>query len=215
MSEFPDDVKTVADGIAADIPSTVRKGNRPFISNVIARAIMADRATLSSAAVAEREPAYWAVHSKTGMHIGLWPHKSDADEALRGYEGGTITTLYLDPPPVSELGAENARLKARIAELEDASDETEIENGLTSDGSLWRWWSSKCREVAAKNTRLEAHLAEALKVLDELGRSPSPIQRLGAAVSRRDWQEVEAAYTVMRDVVEAARRVREGGKDDG
>lgn len=75
---------------------------------------------LSSAAVAERETAYWAVHSKTGMHIGLWPHKSDADEALRGYEGGTITALYLDPPPTSELEAEIARLRERVAELEKA-----------------------------------------------------------------------------------------------
>lgn len=77
------------------------------------------RAALSSAAVAEREPAYWAVHSKTGMHIGLWQHKSDADEALRGYEGGTIAALYLDPPPVSELEAENARLERDALKVGD------------------------------------------------------------------------------------------------
>ncbi|SCM73491.1 hypothetical protein KL86PLE_110088 [uncultured Pleomorphomonas sp.] len=43
------------------------------------------------------EPAYWAVHAASGVHIGLWPDKAHADEALREYEGGTITALYLAP----------------------------------------------------------------------------------------------------------------------
>lgn len=47
------------------------------------------------------EASYWAVHSKTGMHIGLWPNKSDADEALREYDGGRITALFASPIPQS------------------------------------------------------------------------------------------------------------------
>ncbi|WP_024898848.1 hypothetical protein [Brucella rhizosphaerae] len=44
------------------------------------------------------KPDYWAIHSKTGVHIGLWPDKADADEVLREYEGGTITPLFKSAP---------------------------------------------------------------------------------------------------------------------
>lgn len=47
------------------------------------------------------EPAYWAVHAASGVHIGLWANKAHADEALREYEGGTMTALHLAPVPAA------------------------------------------------------------------------------------------------------------------
>ncbi|WP_247997711.1 hypothetical protein [Brucella tritici] len=57
---------------------------------------LADRMVNGAGADAQPalEPDFWAVHSKTGVHIGLWPNKAHADEALREYEGGTITPLF-------------------------------------------------------------------------------------------------------------------------
>ena len=54
------------------------------------------------AAEAEREkvePDYWAVHTVTGSHIGLWKNQAFAREALKEFEGGTITPLYASQPP--------------------------------------------------------------------------------------------------------------------
>jgi hypothetical protein len=40
------------------------------------------------------KPSFYAVHTKTGMHVGLWRSKHLAEEALREYDGGTMTPLY-------------------------------------------------------------------------------------------------------------------------
>lgn len=48
-------------------------------------------------------PDFWAVHSATGIHIGLWPDKADAEEVLREYEGGAMTPLYKSATLVSSL----------------------------------------------------------------------------------------------------------------
>lgn len=40
-------------------------------------------------------------------------------------------------------------------ELRMAIDRIEIENGITYDGNLWRFWSEKAKELAEKNARLE------------------------------------------------------------
>lgn len=67
-------------------------------------------------------------------------------------------------------------------------------------------------DMYVKQHILAAHLAGANKALDMLGEPPSPIQRLGAAISRRDWREVEQEHAAIRDIVDASRRAREGGK---
>jgi hypothetical protein len=38
--------------------------------------------------------AWYALHSKTGAHVGLWTDKSTPERLLADYPGGTITTLY-------------------------------------------------------------------------------------------------------------------------
>lgn len=69
---------------------------------------LADRMVNGAGADAQPalEPDFWAVHSKTGVHIGLWPNKAHADEALREYEGGTITPLFrsLSSPDHADAG---------------------------------------------------------------------------------------------------------------
>lgn len=71
------------------------------------------------------------------------------------------------------------------------------------------------RKREVEINKLHAKLAEANKALDALGTPPSPIQRLGAAVSRRDWHEAEQAHEIIRDIIDAARRALTGEKDDG
>ena len=68
-----------------------------------------------------------------------------------------------------------AERDARIAELEAAIDEKEIASGLTSDGNLWRFWSSKAKDVAAKLAAAEAR-AEAAEAL--LKEQEAKIERL-------------------------------------
>ena len=41
------------------------------------------------------------------------------------------------------------------------------------------------------------------KALEALRTPPSPVQRLGAAISRRDWNEVEQAHAIIRDLLDA------------
>jgi hypothetical protein len=42
---------------------------------------------------------FYAVHSVTGSHIGLWKDEVFARNVLKEYEGGTITPLYTHPTP--------------------------------------------------------------------------------------------------------------------
>lgn len=192
------------------------------------------RSSLASAAVAEREPVAFTSDVALEMMRDHW-QKINVIGASRFASPINNIPLYLDPPPVSELEAENARLRlayntvtsaahiaatraeaaeARVAELESANDKIEIENGLTSDGSLWRWWSKKCREVASKNTKLEARLAEALKALEqaatwlrggdydtrggliEMDRLASVCEATPPApkVTEEEWREIEQAF---------------------
>lgn len=178
MSEFPDDVKMVADGIAADIPSTVRKGNRPFISNVIARAIMADRAALSSAAVAEREP-YGYVDEKSGCFYA--DHTPNPDG---------LTAVYLDPPPTSELEAENARLRderyVAVAAMVRSHERSEA---------------------------VEARLAEAMKALGPFAKAGELFPGEDADFDQCIYRPAAGdEYALSGNHLRAARRVLEGGK---
>lgn len=45
------------------------------------------------------KPAYWAVHSVTGVHIGLWPKVEDAMKVWQEYPDGKLTPLYASPQP--------------------------------------------------------------------------------------------------------------------
>lgn len=71
-----------------------------------AAAISAWNRRASTRASEAAEPDFWAVHSSTGAHIGLWPAKVDAEAVVRGGTGYTITPLYAapHPSPVSEEG---------------------------------------------------------------------------------------------------------------
>lgn len=104
-----------------------------------------------TASDAEREPDFWAVHSRTGVHVGLWRDKDDAENALKQYMGGTITALYAAPLPLTDLEAENARLKAEVERLRELASELPIV------------------KYALRAT--EARLAEALKALEEAKRT--------------------------------------------
>lgn len=42
---------------------------------------------------------FYAIHSATGSHIGLWNDEVFARNVLKEYEGGTITPLYTHPTP--------------------------------------------------------------------------------------------------------------------
>jgi len=76
------------------------------------------------------EPDLWAVHSKTGVHIGLWPIKAHADEVLREYEGGTITPLYRTTHDHEEGFRQGIEAAAKLAE---SFEETIYSEGMTED----------------------------------------------------------------------------------
>lgn len=202
MSEFPTDVRMVADGIAADIPSTVRKGNRPFISNVIARAIMADRTALSSAAVAEREPVAFVSAMAIRYHIdsgtsqtGTVLHREQGE-----LYGEKHLALYLDPPPVSELEAENARLRKGL-----------LESNARAEGQWVGWVKEEAFRKAA-----EARLAEALKALDVVFEDTQARTKAGMTYGINGHPTLSpATLHVVAQARFAARRVREGGNVDG
>lgn len=68
------------------------------------------------------QPDFYALHSPTRMHIGLWPKRDDAYQAAREYEGCTVTPLYLHPAP-------------KVGEI---SDEMVERFGRAFWGSTWR-----------------------------------------------------------------------------
>lgn len=76
------------------------------------------------------EPDFWSVHSKTGVHIGLWPIKAHAYEALREYEGGTITPLYRATHDQEEGFRQGIEASAKLAEY---FEETIYSEGMTED----------------------------------------------------------------------------------
>lgn len=76
------------------------------------------------------EPDFWAVHSKSGVHIGLWPTKAHADEALREYEGGTITPLYRATHDHEDGFRSGIEAAAKLAEY---FEETIYSEGMTED----------------------------------------------------------------------------------
>lgn len=62
--------------------------------------------------------AWYALHSKTGVHVGLWADKSIPERLLADYPGGTITTLY---------SALAATARGTIREMGIGSDKVEAE----------------------------------------------------------------------------------------
>lgn len=118
----------------------------------------------ASAEAAPVEPTYWAVHSKSGMHIGLWPDKADADEALREFEGGTITPLFAAPPAAEAvvkpldnlieevLSAQNRFLSPRLADKIVAT--LRVRSALVAPASLPDGWvSAGVAAIAAERRR--------------------------------------------------------------
>jgi len=67
---------------------------------------------------------------------------------------------------MASLRIANDAAEARIAELETALDEKEVAAGLTSDGNMWRFWSTKASTLAVRNAELEKRLADASRVIE-------------------------------------------------
>jgi predicted nuclease with TOPRIM domain len=83
-------------------------------------------------------------------------------------------TIFLDQ--LDAVIEENASLRSRAEkaeaerdELAKAIDSIEIENGITYEGNLWRFWASKAKDLAAKADRaaaLEATCERMAKALE-------------------------------------------------
>lgn len=72
---IPDDVRKIANSIAWDLPSRVARANREFASNVIARAILAERERC--ARVAERDGSS---HDATiGQQTAEWHARTNVE----------------------------------------------------------------------------------------------------------------------------------------
>lgn len=138
----------------------------------------------------EREPCGWICE-------GCYRFSADPEDDLKRLRLGgypsccperKISPLYLDPPPTSELEAENARLREEL---------------LESNARAERQWGGWVKEETSRKAA-EARLAEAMKAF--------------AAIIDRSNNDPLGTSKVndMRRIAEvAARRVREGGKVDG
>lgn len=90
--------------------------------------IRAYLSALSSAAVAEREPVAFTSDVALEMMRDHWP-KIEVIGVSRFASPVNSVPLYLDPPPVSELEAENARL----TKLLSVRDDFIVNQGLWGD----------------------------------------------------------------------------------
>ncbi len=99
-------------------------------------ATLADRTANGAGADAEParelalEPDFWAIHSKAGVHVGPWPNKAHADEALCEYDGGTITPLYRATHEHQEGFRQGIEAAAKMA---DYFEETIYSEGMSED----------------------------------------------------------------------------------
>lgn len=59
------------------------------------------------------------------------------------------------------------RAEAERDELATVISGIEVSNGLTDNGNLWRFWSSKCKELAKKVVAAEADKAAAVEAMRE------------------------------------------------
>lgn len=114
-----------AAGGTAVVNTREKSGNHDHMVEAVWQAMIAAAGEKPAApAVAEEpKPVFWAVHSRTGVHIGLWPDRLDADNALQEYDGGIIQPLFTAaqmaaalsaPPAVAELRAEIERQNGLI-----------------------------------------------------------------------------------------------------
>lgn len=95
----PEDmIEAVARVIAARHYDDVDAWWRRFTDE--ARAVVESITALSPPVQAE--PAFWAVHSPAGLHIGLWPDEALARKVMDEAIGATIQPLYAAPPSVPE-----------------------------------------------------------------------------------------------------------------
>lgn len=101
--------------------------------------------TPNSVAVMEgQESAYRAVEKLFSNP----PHVvAERDEGVTDSGPGSDAMRVINP---DQWEREKAALNARIAHLEAAFDALEIKSGDTTDGSLWRFWSDKARQMAEK-----------------------------------------------------------------
>lgn len=66
-------------------------------------------------------PDFYAVHSVTGSHIGLWKDEVFARNVLKEYEGGTITPLYAHPSPAAPSEGTDAMVERFRAFVKEAT----------------------------------------------------------------------------------------------
>jgi len=97
---------------------------------------------------------------------GHMDSECDSDSILHVVrEAEADRDIYKDRAEVAE---------ARITELEAALDEKEVAAGLTSNGNLWRFWSTKASALAVRNAELEKRLADAERVMSPFIRHYEP-----------------------------------------
>lgn len=63
---------------------------------------------------------------------------------------------------VAELRAAFDAAEAKRDELAAVISGIEVSNGITDNGNLWRFWASKCKELAQKVVAAEAEKARAV-----------------------------------------------------
>lgn len=110
---------------------------------------------------------------------------------------------WVDFSDYEALSARLAEVEAERDDLAKVIDDTESHYGLSSNGNMWRFWSDKAREIAARNTELRA---ERDRLAAELDAARSV--KAAAAVLNQNWP-----YHVMEPAFDAMQEVEDEGVD--
>lgn len=87
----------------------------------------------------------------------------------------------------------HAELSERVAELEAALDQREIDSGLTSDGNLWRFWAGKAKDAVARRLEAEAEMEQLKSALEWYAEQAEAVARH----LRSDPPEANALLAIM------------------
>ena len=81
------------------------------------------------------------------------------------------------PAILTEAADAITRLQAENAEMKEAIDSAEIASGVTSDGSLWRFWSQKAIDLATRVSELKRENASLREQVEKAREALEPFAK--------------------------------------
>jgi hypothetical protein len=106
-------------------------------------------------------PDFWAVHAVTGVHIGLWPNKADAEGALSEFQDGKLTPLWANPGTrdMCGFGVGGVTVYGTRDSIKAAMEWEHSHSTIDSIRTNLRHWRDECGKM---HSRVEAATDHAL-----------------------------------------------------